>query len=52
MSTIDVLILVAYLVVMMAIGFFVGKKNETQETIFWLAALCLGCLWHFPSPQP
>ena len=34
MSTIDVLILVAYLVVMMAIGFFVGKKNETQEDYF------------------
>ena len=34
MSTVDVIILIAYLIAMMLIGFFVGKKNETQEDYF------------------
>ena len=34
MSIVDVVILVAYLGAMLAIGFVVGKKNETQEDYF------------------
>ena len=43
MSTVDVIILIAYLIAMMLIGFFVGKKTKHRKTIFWQAGPCPGC---------
>lgn len=34
MSTLDVLVIVVYLIMIMCLGLFVGKDNKTQEDYF------------------
>lgn len=42
MSVIDVAVVVGYLALMLVIGYFSGKDNESQEDYFWQNVRCHG----------
>ena len=52
MASLDILIVVVYMIAMMVMGFVLGRENKTNEDYFLAGRSMSWFLWHFPLPPP